>query len=322
MKNKYAIVYACDKNFLFTFCTSLLSIKKYSPDTLNHTDIILYYNGLNSDDLSLISKICPVTCIEYVFPLTINQLDENFKKYTQLAYARYEIFSMLNTYEKVLYIDVDTMITNDLAYIFSNYCNENGLAFSIDEQKGLNKVAKNFKQPLQEYNMDKLGLNSGVILFSNKIKNPEAVKDWCYKQTVAMLDNLICPDQGILNIMLQHFNISYDELPDICNCLPGNKRYLNKGDKSVIIYHCAGGGVRFWRYSYDNRWEELYNEYLSLGGSEYINNDKPWRKFIKKYRLYRFDFFNRSPNPNVHTLKFILYVLKYPFYVIKHKLFN
>lgn len=320
MKNKYAIVYACDKNFLFTFCTSLLSIKKYSPATLNNTDIILYYSGLNSEDIELINKIHHVTCIEYKFPLDINQQDENFKKYTQLAYARYEIFSMLKTYEKVLYIDVDTMITNDLTYIFNNYCNENGIAFSIDAQKGLSKISKNFKQPLKEYDMEILGLNSGVILFSNNIKNPEEVKDWCYKQTVAMLDNLICPDQGILNIMLQHFNIKHDVLPDICNCLPGSKRYLNKADKSVIIYHCAGGGVRFWRYSYDNRWEELYKEYLSLGGSEYVNNDKPWRKLIKKYKLYRFDFFNRSPNPNVHTYKFIVYVLTYPFYKIKQKL--
>lgn len=322
MKNRFAIVYACDKNFLFTFCVSLLSIKKYSPDILADADIILFYNGLDNEDISLINKIHRVECIEYRFPLEINYQDENFKKYTQLAYARYEIFSMLKTYEKVLYIDVDTMVTNDLTHIFNNYCNTNGIAFSIDAQKGLSKITKNFKKPLAEYDMNKTGLNSGVILFSNKLQQPEELEKWCYSQTVNMLDNLICPDQGILNIMLQEFNIDYDILPDYCNCLPGSRRYLDKADKSVIIYHCAGGGVRFWRYSYDSRWEELYKEYLMLGGKEYINNDKPWRRLIKKYKLYRFDFFDRSPNPNVHTGKFIVYILKYPFYYIKKKLFK
>lgn len=313
---KYGIVYACDRNFLFTFCVSLLSIKKYSSQILEETDVILYYNGLEDSDIEFIQKIHNVKCINYSFPLDINTNDTNFKKYTQLAYARYEIFSMLDDYEKVLYIDVDTMITNDLSYIFKNFCNKNGIAFALDEQKGLSTVSKNFKIRLENYNMDIQGLNSGVILFSNSLKDREKLKKWCYESTVEMLDNLICPDQGILNLMLQKFQLNYDILPDICNCLPGNKRYLDKTDNTVIIYHCAGGGVRFWRYSYDNRWEQLYSKYIEMGGIEYINNDKPWRKFIKKYKLYRYDFFNRSPNPNVHTGKFIKYLLLYPYYII------
>lgn len=319
MNHKYAVVYACDKNFLFTFCTSLLSIKKYSKNILEYTDIILYYDGLEENDIKLIEKIHPVTCINYKYPLEIDKNDENFKKYTQLAYARYEMFDILDKYEKVLYIDVDTMITNDLSYIFDNFCNENGIAIALDEQKGLTSVAKNFKKPLEKYNMNIQGLNSGVILFSNKLSSREEIKNWCYKKTVEMLDNLVCPDQGIINIMLQQFNIKYDILPDICNCLPGNKKYFDKSNNSVIIYHCAGGGVRFWRYSYDNRWEELYQEYLNYGGKEYKNNDKPWRKLIKKYQLWKYDFFNRSPNPNVHTGRFIKYILTYPFYKLFKK---
>ena len=42
----------------------------------------------------------------------------NFKHFTQLTFARYEIFDLLDTYGKVLYIDVDVMIGGDLSYIF------------------------------------------------------------------------------------------------------------------------------------------------------------------------------------------------------------
>ena len=314
---KNAIIFACDKNFLFTFSVALMSIKKYSYSTLENADIILYYYGLEESDKEFINKIHNVTFIEYEFPYNINQNDENFKKYTQLAYARYEAFTLIEKYEKVLYLDVDILVTSNLDFIINNFCNNTGIAFALDEQKGLCKVQKNFKKPMVDYNMNIQGLNSGVILFSNKLKNGKELKEWCYKKTVEWLDNLICPDQGVLNIMVQYFNLNIDIMPDICNCMASNSKYMNKRyRKKVIIYHCAGGGVRFWRYSYYSRWEELYQEYLALGGSPYQTNEKPWRLLIKKYKLYKFDFFDESPNPYTHLGKFFKYIFTYALYRI------
>ena len=320
MKNKYSIIFACDKNFLFTFSIALMSIKKYSHSTLQNTDIILFYNGLEQADFDFINKIHPVIFKEYHFPLNINMNDTNFKKYTQLAYARYEAFTMLDEYEKILYMDVDTIVTGNLDYIFENFCNNNGIAFAYDEQKGLEKITKNFKKPMSEYNMDIRGYNSGVILFSNKLINRKEIKEWCYQETVNMLDNLICTDQGILNLMLQKFNIIPNILPDICNCMPACKKYMDKRYRDkVIIYHCAGGGVRFWRYSYYPRWQELYNKYLEMGGKPHTAKEKPWLIIIKKYKLYKYDFFNESPNPYTHIGKFVKYLISYPFYYIFYK---
>lgn len=314
---KNAIIFACDKNFLFTFSVALMSIKKYSYSTLENADVILYYYGLEKSDIEFINKIHSVMCIEYEFPYNINQNDENFKKYTQLAYARYEAFTLIEQYKKVLYLDVDILVTSNLDYIFNNFCNNTGLAFAADEQKGLCNVKKNFKNTIPNYDMDIKGLNSGVILFSNVLKNGKELKEWCYQKTVEWLDNLICPDQGVLNIMIQHFNINMDIMPDICNCMVSNHKYMDKRYRNkVIVYHCAGGGVRFWRYSYYSRWEELYYQYLSLGGMPYKVKEKPWRVFLKKYKLYKFDFFDESPNPNTHTGKFIKYIFTYIMYKI------
>lgn len=57
-----------------------------------------------------------------------------------------------------------------------------------------------------------------------------------------------------------------------------------------------------------------------ISTSEDKNNDKPWRKFIKKHQLWKYDFFNRSPNPNVHIGKFIKYVILYPYYYLSRKI--
>lgn len=314
MTKKNLIVFACDQNFLFTLSVALLSLNDKSPIAVKNSEVLIFYQGFTDEDKSLIQKIHPCTLIEYKFPIDINLEHENFKKFTQLAFARYELFPMLNDYKKILYIDVDVMITGELQWIFDNYGDISGIAMSEDTQKGLTRITKNFIEPMDEYDMSVPCYNSGVSLYCDNIPNRDKLRMWCYEKTAYWLENLVCPDQGVLNVMLQEFNIKLEVLPDSCNCTPSNYKYYDKSRDDILIYHCAGGGVRFWRYSYNAQWEKYYKEYLNLGGKEYPNNDKQWRKFIKKYKLYRYDFFERSPNPSIHLQRFIKYLLTYPYY--------
>ncbi|MBQ3034191.1 MAG: glycosyltransferase family 8 protein [Deferribacterales bacterium] len=311
---KNAIVFACDRNFLFTLSVALLSLKENSPLAASSCDIIIFQQGLTDNDAAFLNKIIPCRVIEYKFAVDTNFEHENFKKFTQLTFARYDLFPMLDEYAKALYIDVDLMITGELDYIFRHYGDKSGIAMCKDTQKGLTKITKNFVKPLEGYDMTVDNFNAGVTLYCHNIKNRENLRMWCYEKTAEWLENLVCPDQGVVNILSQEFNIPIEEMPDIFNCTPSNNKYYDKSRDDVAVYHCAGGGVRFWRYSYDSRWEKYYAQYLEMGGEPYVNNDKPWRKFIKKYNLHRFDFFDRSPNPNVHPGRFIKYLLSYPFF--------
>lgn len=314
MDKKNALVFACDHNFVFTLAVALISLKDNSPKALENSDVIIFYQGFTEKDKEIINKIYKCRLIEYKFAVNTNFEHENFKKFTQLTFARYDLFPLLDEYKKALYIDVDVMITGELQWIFDNFGDKSGIAMCEDTQKGLTKITKNFIKPMNEYNMTVPCYNAGVTLYCDNIKNRENLRMWCYEKTALWLENLICPDQGVVNIMLQEFNIEIEVMPDICNCTPSNDKYYDKSRKDILIYHCAGGGVRFWRYSYNAQWEKYYAEYLSLGGEEYVNNDKPWRKFIKKYKLYKYDFFERSPNPNVHFGRFMKYLITYPYY--------
>lgn len=315
-----AIIFACDRNFLFTLSTALLSLKENSPEAREESDILIFQQGLTKEDEAFLNGIVPCTIIEYKFPVDIDFEHENFKKFTQLTFARYDLFPMLDQYNKALYIDVDVMITGELAKIFQQYGNKSGIAMCKDTQKGLTRITKNFIKPLSGYDMTVDNFNAGVTLYCNNIKNRKNLRMWCYERTSQWLENLVCPDQGVINILAQEFDIEIEEMPDIYNCTPSNDKYYDKSRNDIVIYHCAGGGVRFWRYSYDSRWEKYYEEYLKIGGKPYVNNDKPWRELIKKYGLYRFDFFDRSPNPNVHPGRFIKYMLTYPFYSLSRLL--
>lgn len=317
MNKRNVIVFACDHNFLFTLSVALISLKDNSPKALENSDILIFYQGFTEKDKEVINKIYPCRLIEYKFAVDTNFEHENFKKFTQLTFARYDLFPLLDEYKKALYIDVDVMITGELQWIFDNYGDKSGIAMCEDTQKGLTKITKNFIKPVNEYDMSVPCYNAGVTLYCDNIKNRENLRMWCYEKTAQWLENLVCPDQGVVNIMLQEFGINIEVMPDICNCTPSNDKYYDKSRKDILIYHCAGGGVRFWRYSYNVQWEKYYAEYLLLGGEEYVNNDKAWRKLIKKYKLYKFDFFERSPNPNVHFGRFVKYLLTYPIYCVR-----
>lgn len=308
-----AIFLASNRRFLFALGTLLLSIKKNSPKVLANTDILIYEQGFTQEDKDLLNKILPCKFTEYKFAVETNFDHINFKHFSQLTFARYDIFDLLDTYKKVLYMDVDIMINNDLSYIFDNYGDRTGVAMCKDTQKGLTLITKNFVKPLEQYDMTVPCYNAGVTLFCDNIKNRSELRMWCYNRTADWLENLVCPDQGVVNVMFQQFGIEVEVLPDICNCLPSNPKYLDKSRNDVIIYHCAGGGVRFWTYTYIKQWQEFYAEWLALGGEAHTDKEHAWLKFIKKYNLEKFKFFERSPDPQMHPARFIKYLLIYPF---------
>ena len=313
MSKKNAIFFSCNERFIFTLSVALLSLKKYNQELLKNTDVLVYYQGFTQADKDFLNRILPCKFTEYHFAVETDFNNINFKHFTQLTFARYEIFDLLDTYRKVLYIDVDVMIGGDLSYIFNNFGDKSGVAMCKDTQKGLTLITKNFVKPMPQYDMTVPCYNAGVTLFCDNIPHREELRMWCYHKTAEWLENLVCPDQGVVNVMFQEFGIQVEVLPDICNCLPSNPKYLDKNRHDVLIYHCAGGGVRFWTYTWNALWQPFYQEYLAMGGKPHTDKEHAWLKLIKKFNLQRWAFFDRSPDPQMHPARFIKYVLAYPF---------
>lgn len=313
MSKKNAIFFSCNERFIFTLSVALLSLKKYNQELLKNTDVLVYYQGFTQADKDFLNRILPCKFTEYHFAVETDFNNINFKHFTQLTFARYEIFDLLDTYRKVLYIDVDVMIGGDLSYIFNNFGDKSGVAMCKDTQKGLTLITKNFVKPMPQYDMTVPCYNAGVTLFCDNIPHRRKLRMWCYHKTAEWLENLVCPDQGVVNVMFQEFGIQVEVLPDICNCLPSNPKYLDKNRHDVLIYHCAGGGVRFWTYTWNSLWQPFYQEYLAMGGKPHTDKEHAWLKLIKKFNLQRWAFFDRSPDPQMHPARFIKYVLAYPF---------
>lgn len=313
MNKKNAVFFASNRRLIFALATTLLSLKKNSPSILGNTDILIFEQGFTQQDKDLLNTILPCKFTNYKFAVETDFNNINFINFSQLAFARYDIFDLLDTYKKILYMDVDIMIGGDLSYIFDHYGGKTGIAMCKDTQKGRTLITKNFVKPLDGYDMSVPCYNSGVTLLCDNIKDRKELRMWCYNKTAQWLENLVCPDQGVLNVMLQQFNTGIEVLPDTCNCMPSNPKYADKKNKEVLIYHCAGGGLRFWTYNWNAPWQEFYKEYLKLGGEPHPDKEHPWLKFIKNHKLYKFNFFDRAPDPQMHPSRFLKYLVTYPF---------
>lgn len=309
----YALFFATNRRFFFALAVLLMSLKDKSPRLLEKADILIYHQGLSEKDQAFLNRILPCRFTEYKFAVETDFNNINFKNFTQLAFARYDIFDLLDNYEKILYMDVDMMVSGELLPIVEKYASQSGLAMCQDMQKGKNLITKNFIRPLDGYDMTVPCFNSGFTIFGKNIRHRNELRMWCYHKTDEWLENLVCPDQGVLNVLSQEFNVPIEKLPDTCNCLPSNPKYLDKNRRDVLVYHCAGGGVRFWTYTWFAPWQKYYREYLNMGGDPHTDQEHAWLRFIKKHNLQRFSFFDRSPDPQMHPARFLKYILAYPF---------
>lgn len=295
-KKELAIVLPVTGNMTFALATTLMGIKKHLTDT--KYDIFVYYQDVSEKEKSLLSSILPVNFVEYQIDSSkINSIA--IKKYSLLAFARYECFEHVKKYKKALWLDTDILIQkniNELVEIDTEIA-----AWQTNVWTGFN-----FYKPVEGYDMNRNYFNPGILLVTDKVNEPEKLKQWCYDKTSEWGDNLICSDQSILNIMFQEFNINVYNLDEKFNCHP-DKHFV----KDAFIVH-PYAQYKFWNYYYEfEEWNNCYKNWLKIGGTPYKSKkynflEKLWVEFKKKY-------LPEAPDPRRHLRKFFIYAYNYNF---------
>ncbi len=253
-KRHCAIVIGTTSNLTFALANVMMGIKKHSPDF--DCDFIVYHKDITEKDKEIINnKITPTTFIEYDFLLKSKNNQFFIDRFTNLAFSRYECFNLLKEYKNVIWIDVDTLIINDISQIIE-YAKETG--FSI-LQGG--SVGSNFNTPINGYNMNNIGCNSGVLVINEKLPEQEKLSQWCYNKTEELKEKVISPDQGIICLMIEEFNLEIKPLPILYNCYP----IYNFANEAFILH--TWGPEKFWNF-YDNaQWDSDYKRWIEFGGT-------------------------------------------------------
>ena len=147
---------------LFITASAILSSKKFKDESF---DILLYCNdecyvGLNKYFPGITKEILVwKSYCSYSSPI-----DES-------SWSRYEIFNWIDidNYEKVLYLDTDTIISGNPSDLFSLPIEKNSPIFVLDE-KSHPAISYHGQQLYELFDIDyskMLGFTTGIILFCN-----------------------------------------------------------------------------------------------------------------------------------------------------------
>ena len=188
----------------------------------------------------------------------INDLDKTLKvgRKNGIAYILkiYCIYKYLEIYEKILWLDDTCLIKNNTENLF-DLLNDNYIA-GFNEGKNKNLNSWQFDQKFIKNNMNfdidpVFYINSGIVLYSNKIRNFLSLEN--INNNYKLLQSLY-PHQAFLNYIIQKNNIPLKLLDESFNIMFINDGYTeneknllpeNIIEKNIIkdsnkIYHITG----------------------------------------------------------------------------------
>ena len=280
LKKKNAVMVADTRTALVG--TTLINLQETNPGLFD--EAIVYHQGIAEQDKAALEKIMPCRFVEYKPPLPESVLRlENFARFSVLMFPRYEMFCYLDEFETVTWTDTDVIIKGDLSPLLDK-AREHGFVANFENPEdctnqntdSIRSSFHSFHTIPEKYDMDCYNMCSGLIVVSDKLTDTKKYTDWCYQKTIEYAEDLNSPDQGVLNLFIQEFNIdavSAGEHGAYC-VFP----YYKRDTGQAKIVH-SWGLRKFWNswYLYNEypAWGEYYRKWLALGGTDSFGEFKP-----------------------------------------------
>lgn len=264
MKKNALLVMAATGNYLFSVGNVLLGLKKHSPNMFD--DIIIYTDETATvQDKQAIQKIFPVTFKVYDYQIPNKQDRLRLKYYSNMPYARFEMLTYLDKYHKVFWFDSDFLITGDITGLLEY--GKTGISMSIDlepypKEHGVHMF---FVKDVPGYDMMAEAYASGLIIFTDKLKEPLKIRTYLYQKLDQYSSYIKYAEQGILQLMIEDFKLKVDKFPKlIYHAFP----FEDKSKARLI--HLLGTSKPWENYtgSAYNEWYKNHVKWIELGGSE------------------------------------------------------
>ena len=292
-RRKNAVFAACDDKYAFCLYVSLRTLCEYSPMLAQSADIWVASYGICQKHQDILKTIPNLRIFEYQFPGDLQQTPA-IKNFTNVSFSRYELFTLLDLYENVLYLDSDVLVQKELISVFKQLTN--GIGLIVDST--FPTAGGNFFKAIDGFDMQATGYNSGFIVLNRNGKwlpRVQEIRQFLYKTTLENAPALFLPDQGIINLAVQKFNMQPTALPEAYNCPASRSR---KKLKQAYIIHSTGPR-KFWCYYYFHDFYKWYKDWINRGGKAVSirpKNSKMHQSFLTLFGLQNSVFFQLCPD--------------------------
>nr|WP_232088184.1 glycosyltransferase [Campylobacter peloridis] len=253
----------------------------------------ILHDGFSLNDQNIMQKIVKNKIIKFIsftqedFLATLeknkNDIADLFflKRWTHMAFARFEAFKFLNECKNIIYLDFDVLLLKSIDELIK--LRSKGFHFGARLGKTLLQIAL----PLEKKYPNKCVYQTGILVFTDLIPNPLQCYQFIYKYLYKNTKNW--QDQGIFSLMIYENNFKVKDLKDKYT---GSTHYLTNLMQNASIVHASGVNSRFWNSKFCNqtwpKWQEYYNIWVNLGGSKYtgsFNKDNKQSKHRIRYHL-------------------------------------
>ncbi|MDO5387015.1 MAG: glycosyltransferase, partial [Pseudomonadota bacterium] len=258
------LIMAATGDYLFSVGNVLIGLKKHSPNMFD--DIIIYTDETATEqDKETIQKIFPVKFKIYDFQIKNLKDRDRLQYYSNMTYARFEFPDYLNEYKKVFWFDSDFLITDDISGLLQYGNTGISMSIDLDPYPENHSVRAFFVKDVPNYDMNAKAYATGLIIFSDKIKNYNKLKEYLYKKVDKYSEYIRYADQGIIHMMIEDFSLQVEEFPKlIYHAFP----FEDKSKAKLI--HLLGKSkpwISYMGFAY-TEWYENHKKWISLGGRE------------------------------------------------------
>ncbi len=254
-KRPVAVVLGITADMAFAAANVLLGLERFPP--ADGYDVVIFHNGVPAGDRALLARLRDCHFVPYRCAQSIrrNIPAHALRAFSEIVYAKYECFELLNRYSRVIWLDTDILVRGDTAELLER--GASGAAFAREDKP----LRFNFSRDIEGFDMDRPFFNAGVFALSDALPGRESARDWLLDATVRHADRVIMGDQGILNLWLQHQRVEPAEL------LPEYNVFRHRpGAARARVVH-AVGHHKPWMDFADPAWNADYVRWLALGGS-------------------------------------------------------
>lgn len=275
------VFYAIDDGYAKFVAVSIKSLIMNANNNYNYDINVIYENlseenaqklkSLETDNVKII-----LTEMNQNLSMITDKLGNRLREYTFTLTIFFRLFIpvMFPKYDKCIYVDADTVISDDISRLYNEDLGDNYLGCIVDKSTIDNEILASYFEEVVGIPRDKY-INSGVLLMNSKklreLKIDEKFLDLYTKYGF----DVIAPDQDYINSMccghIKYLSDIYDAMPN-----PNNKEVENP----VIIHYNLF--LKPWQYDdvqyYDYFWKyakstPFYDEILEIKNS-YTDEDR------------------------------------------------
>lgn len=255
-KVKKLIILGTDENYLNHIKYNINNIR----DKHGQIDICIIYDK-NKED-----KIKPALEEYNIFFLPVSS--PSGQSYDRAYHLKYHVFeTYFKNWDKILYLDCDTMIFDKLDGLF-DLLNENNNLFVDFEKNSIKKFfttwspinesnQNDYDLLAQETDINKNGFNAGILLYNSSIIKEDTIErlyhlDEKYKKINKHVEN--GTDQPIINLIYR----------EIAQQIPNNywSFWTDYNDNNIISHFCRWDPP-WWNATFNSKINAQYKDYYN-----------------------------------------------------------